>query len=117
MTQHLGGRDRISINSVSQGHMLQNPILKKNQTNINNKNRKIRGESKQASGATCGLGLALYLKSQREQGDVPVKGCLSIAVSPPHLLGKELWSLAFCLLIPVIPSHATETTKNQLELH
>lgn len=29
MTQHLGGRDRISINSVSQGHMLQNPILKK----------------------------------------------------------------------------------------
>lgn len=47
---------------------------------------------------------------------MPVKGRLSIAVSPPHLLGnaskrrrgRNCAALAICLLIP---SHVTETAK------
>lgn len=115
----LGRQRQISTNSKSARGMLQNPILK-NQTNINiNKNQKIRGESKQASGATCGLGLALHLESQRGQGDMLVKGCLgeaplqSLRPTSWGMLqrddGKELCST--CILF-IDPCHSQSCDRN-----
>lgn len=109
---------------VSWGHASK-PYPKKNQANINiNKNQKSE-EKVNRRPAACGLGPAL-LESQGAGTccSKAVWGKFHCSLSAPPLgkcfkkmMRRNCAALAFCLLIPVTPSHVTETTKNQLELH